>query len=112
MGNRFSALRNRNFALLWTGSVISNVGAWMQIVAQGWLVYTLTSDPTHLGLVGLGRGVPMLLLPLAGGVVADRVSRLKLLRVTQLANFVFSLVLAVLVSLDLAGVGTIVLFSF
>src|SRR5262249_12866926 len=52
---RFSALRNRNFALLWVGLVISNSGSWMQIVAQGWLVYNLTDSPLSLGLVGAAR---------------------------------------------------------
>jgi Transmembrane secretion effector len=52
--------------VLWIGSTISNVGTWMQIVAQSWLMYQLTSSPFALGLVGLTRAVPMLALPVVG----------------------------------------------
>jgi MFS family permease len=101
---RFSALHNRNFALLWFGLIISNSGSWMQIVAQGWLVYDLTGSPLALGVTGFARAVPMIVLPPMGGVIADRVPRLKLLKVTQTASFLIALVLAVLVSTGLVEV--------
>ena len=109
---RFSALRNRNFALLWSGSVISNSGSWMQIVAQGWLVYDLTGSPVYLGVTGMARAVPMMLLPPMGGVIADRVPRLKLLKVTQIVSLLLALLLAVLVSSDVIQIWQIVLLSF
>lgn len=109
---RFSALRNRNFALLWIGSVISNSGSWMQIVAQGWLVYQMTDSPVYLGIVGMARALPMMVLPPMGGVVADRVPRLKLLKVTQNLSLLLALLLAVLVSTDLIQIWQIIVLSF
>ncbi|HQN09617.1 MAG TPA: MFS transporter, partial [Thermoanaerobaculia bacterium] len=46
----FTPLRHRDFRLLWSGSLVSNVGTWMQRVAQGWLVLTLTGSPFWLGV--------------------------------------------------------------
>ena len=61
----------------------SLMGTWMQITAQGFLVYELTRSPQYLGYVGFAAGVPTWLLTLYGGVVADRVSRRDLLVITQ-----------------------------
>jgi MFS family permease len=80
---RFAALRHRNFALLWSGLIVSNVGTWMQNVAQGWLILQLTNSPLWLGLLGLSFAIPMISLPLVGGAIADRVDRVRLLYVTQ-----------------------------
>ena len=85
-------LSNRNFALLWGGLIVSNSGSWMQIVAQGYLVYHLSGSPLLLGAVSMARAIPMIVLPPFGGVVADRVARLRLLKVTQAGNFVVAFV--------------------
>ena len=79
----FAALRHRDFRLLWLGMIVSVTGSQMQFVAINWHVYTLTKSPFALGLVGLFRGVPIILCSLAGGVVADAVDRKKLMIVTQ-----------------------------
>jgi len=109
---RFSALHNRNFALLWVGLVISNSGSWMQIVAQGWLVYDLTNSPFLLGVVGAARATSMIIFPPLGGVIADRVPRLKLLKVTQCISLALAFVLAVLVSTGMVQVWQIICISF
>ncbi len=93
---RFAALRYRNFTLLWTGLIVSNVGTWMQNVAQGWLVLQLTNSPVWLGLLGLSFAIPMMVLPLVGGVIADHVDRIKLLYFTQSGMLLSALALAVL----------------
>ncbi|HEU5315094.1 MAG TPA: MFS transporter, partial [Chloroflexota bacterium] len=80
---RFGALRHRSFALLWVGLLLSNSGTWMQSTAQGYLVYELTSSPLALGLLSLSFALPMLLLPPLGGVLADRVDRLALMKVAN-----------------------------
>jgi MFS family permease len=108
---RFAAFRNRNFTLLWVGLIVSNAGSWMQIVAQGWLVYDLTHSPLQLGLVGVARAVPMILLPFFGGTLADRVSRMRLLTITQTMNFVSVLPLAFLVAWHVVAVWHIIVFS-
>jgi MFS family permease len=109
---RLDVLRHRNFALFWLASITSNSGTWMQLVAQGWLVYNLTNSTIYLGLVGFAKAVPVLLLPPFGGVVADRVPRLKLLKVTQTISLVLAAILGLLVSTHLVQVWQIILLSF
>jgi MFS family permease len=93
---RFAALRYRNFALLWSGLIVSNIGTWMQNVAVGWLMLQLTNSALWLGLQGLCFALPMIFLPLVGGAVADRVNRIKLLYVTQSGPMVVAFILALL----------------
>lgn len=93
---RFAALRYRNFSLLWSGSIVSNVGSWMQNVAVGWLLLQMTNSPLWLGLLGLAFAVPMIVLPLVGGAVSDRLNRVKLLYVTQSAAMIIAFILAAL----------------
>ncbi len=109
---RLDAFRHRNFAIFWFASIVSNSGTWMQVVAQGWLVYTLTNSTLYLGLVGFAKAVPVLLLPPLGGVVADRVPRLKLLKLTQSTSLVLAAILGVLVSLHMVQAWEIVVLSF
>src|SRR4029077_3495820 len=77
------ALRHRDFRLFWTGNFLSNIGTWMQNIAQGWLVLQLTNSAFWLGVVGFSASIPILLFALIGGVIADHVNRRKLLMVTQ-----------------------------
>jgi MFS family permease len=79
----FSALRYRDFRLLWLGQIISVTGSQMQSVAINWHVYLLTKSAFALGLVGLFRGVPIIICSLVGGVVADAVDRKRLMIATQ-----------------------------
>jgi MFS family permease len=79
----FAALRHRDFRLLWLGQIVSVTGSQMQLVAINWHVYVLTQSALALGLVGLFRGLPVILCSLAGGVVADAVNRKRLMIVTQ-----------------------------
>jgi MFS family permease len=109
---RFGALRHRDFALFWVSIITSNTGYWMQLVAQGFLMYQLTGSKTLLGMVGLARAVPMLVFPLFGGVVADRVDRIRLLYITQGSQAALALGLAVLVSTGLVQPWHIIAASF
>ncbi|MHB1225730.1 MAG: MFS transporter [Gemmatimonadaceae bacterium] len=82
--NPFGALvRHRNFRLFWTGQTISQVGTWMQRVAQGWLALVLSNDPFMVGLVAAAGSLPVLLLSLPAGVLADRVGKLRLVTIMQ-----------------------------
>lgn len=94
INKRFAALSNRNFKLLWSGLIVSNMGTWMQNVANGWLVLQLTNSPLWLGLLGLSFAVPMILLPPFAGAVVDRVHRIKLLFFTQSMQMLTAFVLA------------------
>ncbi len=80
----FRALRNPNYRLFWIGQIVSMVGTWMQRVGQAWLVLRLTDSPLALGIVTACQTLPVLLLALFGGVVADRVPKRRLLVITQL----------------------------
>ena len=94
---RYPALRQRNFALIWSGLLVSNMGTWMQNVAQSWLIYKLTgNDPQYLGWLGLSFAIPMIVIPPIGGAVADRVNRIKLLYITQTGAMLLAALLAVL----------------
>ncbi len=109
---RFAALRHRNFTLLWSGLLVSNVGTWMQNVAQGWLVLQLTNSPFWLGLLGLSFAVPMIVFPLAGGAVADRVNRIRLLYITQTGQMLVAFALALLTWSNVINVWYILIGSF
>jgi len=106
------ALRHRDFRILWTAVVISNIGTWMHIVAQGWLMYQLTNSAFWLGLVGLMRAVPLLSFPLIGGVLADRVSRTKVLYFTQTIAALLAAGLAFATALDVVQPWHLLLYSF
>src|SRR3954464_823743 len=86
-GRAFGALRHRDFRLFWTGAIISQVGTWMQQIAQGWLLYDLTGSAFAVGLVGLIRLLPFLGMSLYAGTVVDRVDRRKLLMRIEVLNF-------------------------
>ena len=75
----WSAFRNPGYRTFWIGALVSNIGAWMQNVAQGWLVLELTDSAFMLGLVGFAGSLPWLVLLLVGGVYADRLDRRRLL---------------------------------
>jgi MFS family permease len=93
----FRALSHRNFRLFWTGAFLSNVGTWMQAVAQGWLVLQLTDSPFWLGVDAFMATAPGLLLTLLAGVFADLVDRRRLLMYTQVGAGLSALALAVLI---------------
>lgn len=94
--NAFSALRHRNFQLYFGGQLVSNAGTWMQVIAQGWLVYQLTHSDLALGLVGFVAAIPALLVTPWGGVVVDRVPKRTLLMITQSGAMLLAFIMAAL----------------
>jgi MFS family permease len=90
----FAALNHRNYRLFFAGQLVSLTGTWMQNVAERWLVYQLTDSPFKLGLVTFAAGVPVLLFSLWGGVVADRVSKRRLIMLTQTIMMTLAFILA------------------
>jgi len=105
------ALRNRDFRLFWAGNFLSNIGTWMQNVAQGWLVLKLTNSAFWLGVIGFCSTIPILLFALVGGVIADHVNKRKLLIVTQSAMMIFAFAMAVLAYLKIISVWEIALLA-
>jgi len=94
----FLALRHRNFRLFWTGQLISLIGTWMQTTGQAWLVLELTHSAWLLGLVGALQFLPVLILSLFGGVLADRLPKRTVLRFTQSFATLQAFVLWILVA--------------
>jgi MFS family permease len=111
-GGTFSALRQRNFRLFWSGALVSNLGGWMQVVGQNWLVLALTGSPFLLGLVSFIANLPMLVLSLVGGVVADRSSRKTVLLVTQNCQALLMLIMAILSFLNIINIWMIIVIVF
>jgi MFS family permease len=107
-----SALRHPNFRLFWSGNFLSNIGTWMQNVAQGWLVLSLTNSAFWLGVVGFAGSIPFLIFTLFGGVVADRVNKRRLLLVTQSIMMLLAFAMAVLTWLKIITVWEVVVLSF
>jgi MFS family permease len=97
----FSAFRHRNYRLWYAGQLLSLMGSWMQITAQGFLVFQLTHSPAFLGYLGFAAGVPTWVFMLYGGVVADRVPRRTLLMITQTSMMCLAFVLAPLTFLGI-----------
>ena len=93
----FAALKHRNFRLFFVGQLVSLTGSWMQNTAQGWLVYQLTGSKVLLGTVAAVGSLPMLLLSVWGGSVADRHPKRTVVLFTQTGMMVLAFVFAALV---------------
>jgi MFS family permease len=100
----FVALRHRNFRLFLLGQFVSLCGTWIQTVAQGWLVLQLTDSAFAVGLVTALGSLPILLFTLYGGVVADQVSKHRLVLVLQVLMLTEALTLGILTYLNLVTV--------
>lgn len=90
------SLRYRNFRLLWLGSATEHVGEFMEIAGILWLANKLSHSPLVLAIVGSARFIPLIFFPVIGGVIADRVNRVRLLIFMLLSAGALSLILAVL----------------
>jgi len=89
----FASLQHRNYRIFFFAQLVSLTGTWMQMVAEGWLVYSLTRSPLSLGIVRFLHTLPVTLLTFLGGSMADRYDKRTLLVVTQCLALVFSLIL-------------------
>src|ERR1700676_4581351 len=90
----WGVLRNRNYALMFWGQLISSSGTQMQVVAVAWQVLLLKHNPVALGLVGLVQGIPRLIFSLVGGVLADMIDRRKMLILIEVVLASMSTILA------------------
>ncbi|MDQ6716625.1 MAG: MFS transporter, partial [Actinomycetota bacterium] len=115
-------LRHRDFALVWSAALVSNIGSWMQTVAVGVLVTHLTHQAGWTGLVAAAAFLPIGLLSPVGGAMADRVNRRRWLLGTTMGETFFATLLAVLaatghatplaVTLAVLGGGTMAALGF
>ncbi|PBC78263.1 putative MFS family arabinose efflux permease [Streptomyces sp. TLI_235] len=110
-GGMFSSLRIRNYRYFFAGQVVSNTGTWMQRIAQDWLVLSLTGSPFAVGVTTAMQFLPMLLLGLWGGVLADRLPKRRLLLATQGAMGLLAAALAVLTVTGVVTAGYVYVFA-
>jgi MFS family permease len=94
------AFTYRDFRVQWIGACTSSIGTWMQIVAQNWLIVSLTNSPFYLGLDAFLQQLPIILFSLIGGVFADRYDRRRTLLVSQCVQMGTSGTLALLMFLN------------
>jgi len=114
MSRTFASLSIYNFRLWFGGAIVSNVGTWMQRVAQDWLVLTVLSNDSGVavGVVTALQFLPFLLLSAWAGVLADRVDQRKLLLATQTASAALGIGLGILVLLGHVELWHVYIFAF
>lgn len=107
----WSPFRDRAFVVLWIATVISNIGTWMQGAAAGWLMTSLAPQPLAVAMVQLAATLPMFVLALPAGAIADILDRRRLLLVVQIAITVVITGFGALVFLDLVTPGGLLVFT-
>ena len=107
-----AAFSYRDFRVQWFGACTSSIGTWMQIVAQNWLVYSLTNSGFFLGLDAFLQQLPIILFTLIGGVFADRYDRRRTLIASQYVQMATSASLALLMYLQIVEIWHILALSF
>ena len=110
-GRTLELLRAGPFRRYIIGSLISDTGTWMQVMAQGWVMSTLTNKAIMLGLVNLAAGLPTLALTMIGGSAADRFDKRKILIATQIAQIAFALALGWLVFIGQIQIWHVIFFA-
>jgi MFS family permease len=107
-----SALSNRRFAAYLLAAASADSGYWISLIAQGWLVVKLTNSPFWLGLISAASQVPYLLFSLAGGALADRFDRRRVIALTNAALAAVALVTAALVVTGTITIGWLAVLGF
>jgi len=108
----FSSLHVRNYRLYYIGQIISTSGTFIQSIAQAWLVLELTNSGIALGITTALQYLPILIFGPYGGVIADRISKRKILYFTQSISGVLALILGVLVATGLVKVWMVYILAF
>jgi len=107
----FEAFAERDYRRFWIAQFVSNIGSWMQGLAQGWLVYRLTDSPFLLGFVAFANSAPSLLFMLPAGVLADHLDRMRTFRASQCAQALAALWIAVSIYMGHISVWQIIAAS-
>lgn len=102
----------RDFRLIWLGVLFSQIGDWMQITTQGWLVVDMTSSALAVTIVTASGIMPQLIFVLVGGVVADQYNKKSIMRILVIAQLVISTLLTVLIINGLTSIFILSLLSF
>jgi len=107
----FKAFQYRDFRLMWIGACTSSIGTWMQIVAQGWLIWRLSHSARMLALDQFLGSIPIFLFSLIGGVIADRIERRRILMGSQYIQMFCATTLTILVTFGIVHVWEILTLS-
>lgn len=108
----WSPFRHTNFAVLWTATVIANIGTWMYNAASGWLMTSLNPDPFVVSMVQVATTLPMFLFAIPAGALADIVDKRRFLIGAEVLTTAVSTVFAAIVALQLANPFNLLLFTF
>jgi MFS family permease len=107
-----SPFRHKTFAVIWTATVVSNVGWWMYTAASGWLMISLNSAPLVVSLVQVANSLPMFLFAIPAGALTDIVDKRKFLIAGEISIAVIATVFAALVWLHLVTPISLLVFAF
>lgn len=110
-GGILSALGHRDFRILWSGALLSNIGTWIHVTVLLWFVKDLTGSNTWVGAVNMANYLPVLLFVLYAGSLADRLDRKKLIILTQAGLMAGALALAVTVDLKVDSIAVIMMIT-
>lgn len=108
----FPAFASRNFRLYFTGQIISMIGTWLQMVAQGWLVLEMTGSAFWVGVTAATSTIPTLFLSLIGGVIVDRYPRKVILLWTQSLSMALALILGTVTLAHQVTIPVILVLAF
>ncbi len=112
MNSAWAPFKYKAFAVIWTATVISNVGGWMYSAAAGWLMTDLTTDPLLVSLVQVANTLPLFLFALPAGALTDILDRRKLLIAGEAANTILPGIFAVMVWTNHVSATSLLLFMF
>lgn len=112
IASAFPALQNREYKLYFSGQLVSLIGTWLQIVAQGWLVLKLTNSAFQVGFVTALSTFPSLFLALFGGVIVDYFPKKNILLFTQTTAMILAFLLGILTILNVIAVWQISIIAF
>lgn len=111
-GSSWAPFRHRAYAVIWTATLVANMGTWMYGSAAGWLMTTLTPDPLMVSLVQVAATLPMFLFALPAGALADVIDARRLLIIVEGAIIVAAIPFALLVELGRMTPVLLLLFTF
>jgi predicted MFS family arabinose efflux permease len=111
-GAALRPFHHRAFAVIWTATVVSNIGGWMYSAAAAWLMTDLSANPLVVSLVQVANSLPIFLFALPAGALADTADKRRLLTGAEITTTILSAILAALVAFSLVTPWTLLLFSF
>src|SRR5271170_7195544 len=108
----WSPFRHKTFAVIWTATVISNIGSWMNSAASGWLMTSLDPSPLIVSMVQVATSLPLFLFALPAGALADMLDKRRLILGLEVLTTLFTAVFALLVSLRIVSPVVLLLNTF